>query len=55
MSTLTTSGIIMLTILKQNKPKLNFGRIIKHMDSVKCDTTLNVPATGAVNKSVRWQ
>ena len=45
MLTLTTSGVIMLTLLKQSKtkPKLFFERIIKRMGSVKCDKTLNVP------------
>ena len=39
-SMLTTSGVSMLTLLKQNKtkPKLLFERIIKRMGSVKCDT-----------------
>ena len=61
MLTLTTSGVIMLTLLKQSKtkPKLFFERIIKRMGSVKCDKTLNVPisykAMGAVNTSVSWQ
>ena len=39
-SMLTMSGVIMLTLLKQNKtkPKLFFERIIKCMGSVKYDT-----------------
>ena len=59
MMTLTTSGVIMLPLLKQSKTKLKlfFERIIKRMGSVKCDKTLNVPISykGKGNGSSKYE